>query len=52
MDKREKAKELVMCLNILNELALEGNDLSDSEVQVWLQRYYVLLMDYHGGTNG
>ena len=46
--KKEIARELIQCLNILNDLVLGGKQSSDDEVKLWLNKYYVLLQDYHG----
>ncbi len=47
--KKEIARELINCLNILNDLALEGKESNHIEVRIWLEKYFVLLKDYHGG---
>jgi hypothetical protein len=50
MDKKEIARELVSCLNILSILAQEGKELTNPEVALWIKKHYDLLVQYHGGT--
>ncbi len=45
--KKELARELINCLNILNDLAKENKDQSNIEVKLWLEKYYDLLKKYH-----
>lgn len=47
MNKKEIARELVQALNILNDIAKEGQEKDSAEVRNWLDRYYQLLLTYH-----
>jgi hypothetical protein len=49
MNKKELARETVNCLVILKDLAVEGKDLNNIEVKLWLEKYYQFLLDYHKG---
>lgn len=47
MTKKEMARDLVQTLNIINDLAKEKKDNTDPEVRVWLDKYFVDLVNYH-----
>lgn len=46
MNKRELAIEAVNCLVILKDLAIEGKDVNNLEVKLWLEKYYQALLNY------
>jgi hypothetical protein len=46
MNKRELAIEAVNCLMILKDLAIEGKDVNNLEVKLWLEKYYQALLNY------
>jgi hypothetical protein len=46
MTKRELAIEAVNCLMILKDLAIEGKDVNNLEVKLWLEKYYQALLTY------